>query len=216
MEDSDPKLGEIAWGDTELERIVQELHDGPVQLMVGAKMLCESHLSAANGQQLASGDLQRIFDLLSRAIQETRCLMHRYGPPDLEESNWHEALRRWAALTLGDDEERVDLDLSPATAELAETLQRHAYRIVQEGVNNAVRHSQAAHIWVVAKVKTGRLQIVVRDDGLGFDLQDVAPDRRGVQGIRRRVQLLGGTLSIDSKSGSGTTITADLPLQPSR
>jgi len=94
-----------------------------------------------------------------------------------------------------------------------------AFRIVQESVNNTVRHAAARHITVSVRTDSNRLLLSVRDDGQGFDVAEAlhraATGRHlGLLGMRERVEALGGRLEIDSAPGQGTEIRASVPLGP--
>ncbi|MFC0253308.1 sensor histidine kinase [Massilia consociata] len=104
---------------------------------------------------------------------------------------------------------------------LAPTIEISVYRIVQESVTNIVRHAQARH--VVVEINGGadgrELELIVRDNGIGFDAASwrehaARTGRAGVAGMSERIQLLGGSLEVDSAPGRGTRITATLPLHP--
>jgi signal transduction histidine kinase len=86
------------------------------------------------------------------------------------------------------------------------------YRIVQEGLTNARRHSHSDRILVSLKQRDNRLRIEIRDWGVGFDPQTVHENRFGLQGIRERARLLEGRCRIKSKPGKGTCIVVELPV----
>jgi signal transduction histidine kinase len=103
------------------------------------------------------------------------------------------------------------VDLRGLEADLPEDVQIALYRAVQEALTNVVRHSGADSVSIVATAQDGRIRLVVDDDGRGFDAS--APtDRLGLAGIRERVELLGGTLRVESSPGGGTAVVVDLEL----
>jgi len=104
-----------------------------------------------------------------------------------------------------------DLELLPAAVDQA------AFRIIQESLTNVVRHARAQHIWIELSQSDGAVELLVRDDGMGFDVPktlDWAANRGhlGLLGMKERVQILGGHLEVDSKPGLGTRIRLSLPL----
>jgi len=103
---------------------------------------------------------------------------------------------------LGLDNER----LSPA-------METALYRIVQEAMTNVVRHAQASRTDVLVERRTeGRVVVIIEDNGVGFDPQTALQSRRlGLFGMRERAEMLGGTLSIESSTGSGTTLLVEVP-----
>jgi two-component system sensor histidine kinase DegS len=91
-------------------------------------------------------------------------------------------------------------------------LRRAAFRIVQESLANACRHSKSKRLFAELCLVGDVLQIKVRDWGPGFDPGDVPPGRFGLQGIRQRVKLLNGVATIQSEPGKGMSVMVELPL----
>lgn len=90
------------------------------------------------------------------------------------------------------------------------------FRVAQEALTNVVRHAAAQHVWIELSQTESVLELVVRDDGVGFDVartQEQAAKRGslGLLGMRERVQILGGSLAVESESGRGTRIRASFP-----
>jgi signal transduction histidine kinase len=86
------------------------------------------------------------------------------------------------------------------------------YRIVQEALNNVVRHAQASQVDVILERRDGSVIAVVEDNGRGFDSRVAGKgDRVGLLGMRERAEALGGTLLIESAPGSGTTLRVEVP-----
>ncbi len=97
---------------------------------------------------------------------------------------------------------------------LAPIMENAVYRIVQEGLTNACRHSKSEKVWVELVQQGEQLHIEIRDRGVGFRLKDVGESRFGLHGMRERARLLGGTASFDSEPGKGTRVVVDLPVVP--
>jgi signal transduction histidine kinase len=94
---------------------------------------------------------------------------------------------------------------------LSPDLETGVYRIVQEALTNAAKHGEATHASVSLAEDDGRVHVTVRDDGRGFD-PGAGTAGFGLAGMRERVELLGGELSLSSAQGQGTTLTAVLPV----
>jgi signal transduction histidine kinase len=91
------------------------------------------------------------------------------------------------------------------------------YRLTQEAMNNVAKHSQANLIRLSLTKKENDIELVIRDNGMGFDLEEVlSPERSnrglGLASMRERIELSGGTFALDSTVGKGTTIRASWPL----
>jgi signal transduction histidine kinase len=85
------------------------------------------------------------------------------------------------------------------------------YRLIQEALTNVVKHANASRVDLSAEEGEGEVKIVVRDDGDGFD-PDSPTGGRGLTGMRERIELFGGEISVDSKPGAGSEISARVPL----
>lgn len=194
--------------------VSHELHDGMLQWVIGAKMEAETmHLLAQRGEAASEKQTQYLRDLLSRAMLEGRQLLAGLRPPDLEGSNWHDAVIHWAAIVRSGNSAQLSLSLNEATREIGDMQQRCAFRLVQESVGNALRHAKADSIKVEAETDGRELSIRVIDDGCGFDIDDVPADRFGVKGIRERAAMIGGHAQIESTLGQGTSVRIRIPLE---
>ncbi len=91
-------------------------------------------------------------------------------------------------------------------------MQNTIFRIVQELFGNACRHSRSPRVRVALRERDGRIHLSVRDWGVGFDSEDTPKQRFGLQGVRERVRLLEGRVTIDSAPDEGTEVSVELPL----
>jgi len=86
------------------------------------------------------------------------------------------------------------------------------YRIVQEALTNAIRHARATHIGVLLERRQDQVIVIVEDNGIGFEPEAALQSGRlGLSGIYERAQMLGGTLTIESGAGTGTTLFVEVP-----
>jgi signal transduction histidine kinase len=107
----------------------------------------------------------------------------------------------------------VDLVVIGLEERLPPAVETAVYRIVQEGLTNIARHSQAKTASILIEQRNGRLRAIIEDDGVGFTQQiAVQNGRLGLYGMRERAELLNGTLTIESAPGQGTSIFVEVPL----
>jgi two-component system sensor histidine kinase UhpB len=136
----------------------------------------------------------------------------------LENLGLRPALERLAAEEATALRLRIDLDAGDLGSErLPADLETAVYRIVQEALANAGKHAAAGRIWILLARENGAVKVTVRDDGCGFDSEgtlrtSAARGRLGLHGMRERAMMLGGQLHIASKRGSGTTVSARIPV----
>lgn len=191
--------------------IAYEIHDGVVQDMTGALMFLQTGAALLPAGAEGQEELRRGTQLLSRAIGEIRRLINGLRPLSLENGGVVAAIDDIVTRMMEDDF-TIDFRHSIEPERLAPSLEMAIYRTVQEAVNNARRHSQAAQATVSVIQEENSVQIIVRDEGCGFDPTTVNPERYGLSGMHERASLLGGTAQIISSPGQGTLVKVVLPL----
>lgn len=200
----------VAAREEERRRLRWDLHDGVAPLLAGLA------LQAETARDLVDTDpgttrviLDRLVPNLTAAVGDVRAIVHELRPPALDELGLAGAVRELAA-RFDRPVQRVevivdDVDGLSAAVDLA------AYRIVAEGLNNAVRHARAARIEVrLARAEDG-LVVRIADDGRG--LPAVAGGGVGLDSMRARADELGGRFDVTAAAGGGTVVTAILPLE---
>ena len=149
--------------------------------------------------------------MLRQGHFEARRLISGVRPPILDESGVVAAIAH-----LVNDQDSKGGPQVDSTATSSSTgcrlLENVIYRIVQEGLANACKHSQSKRVRVEVVQYGEDLQITIRDWGTGFDPAAVQDDRFGLEGIRERARLLGGNTTVQSAPGQGTCISVELPL----
>ena len=200
--------------DSQRHLIAYEIHDGLAQLLAGVKMQWETfgRLLGTRDNQ-AEQAYQTGLELVRQSITETRRLISGLRPPILDDCGVMPALR--------DFFERIEASRH-ATIEISTELDDHQrfepllenaiFRVVQEGVNNALHHGKSDRVRVCLRRLDGRLRIEVQDWGIGFAPKDVRQGAFGLEGIRQRARLAGGLASVASEPGKGTLVTVELPL----
>ena len=152
-------------------------------------------------------------EFLDRAIDELRRLVRGLQPIQLAAGGFPTAIAYLIEeiQPAGGPDMEFRHDIQPD--QIPPRLQRVAFRIVQESLANACRHSKSKRLFVALTLDGDVLRIRVRDWGVGFDPDSTPPGHFGLNGIRRRVKLLGGTATIDSEPGKGACVTVELPIQ---
>ena len=194
----------------ERTRLARELHDGVGQTMTALSLT----LDAVGGGGASDDSRARIAtarQLAEEALADTRELANRLRPARLEQVGLAAAIRDLGARA----GIPVKVDIDPAAAEVGiidATGSVEAYRIVQEAISNAARHSGAPSIHVAVGRAGDTLRIVVSDAGRGFDPGLGRQGGLGLMGMNERAVLLGARLSIESALGRGTRVALDVPL----
>jgi signal transduction histidine kinase len=195
----------VETSDTERRRIVRNLHDGAQQrlsaLAVHLRLAADDPPPPAEAAALIS----RAGDELSIAIEELRELAHGLPPALLAKLGLSGAIRSIATRA----SIPVTLVALPAVR-LDDTAEATAYYVIAEAVTNAQRYAHASAIEIVCVVSRRMLEVVVVDDGVGGASEQMSS---GLQGLRDRVEAIGGSFELVSPKGVGTRVTAWIPAQ---
>ncbi|MBI4736790.1 MAG: HAMP domain-containing protein [candidate division NC10 bacterium] len=201
----------------ERKRIARELHDETSQaltsLMVGLKLLeqrpelAEMRESLADLRALTGKTLDAVHDL---ALQLRPSVLDDLGLVPAVDRIVEEFRRTHGIRVTFETNLRVGPRL-PASLETA------LYRITQEALTNVARHAGAQSVSLLLEARRGSVRLIVEDDGRGFDVASCMSESReerclGVFGMRERATLLGGTLTVESAPGNGTTVFVEVPL----
>lgn len=199
----------------ERNRLAREIHDTLAQSMAAIALQLETaDALLENGTDIlrARGAVERALDLTRASLEEARRSVLDLRAAPLEGRRLAEALP--ALLTQLTAGTSLALDWSVVGAERPLPLRVAVglYRIAQEAVTNVVRHAAAGRLRVRLRVLPARAELIVDDDGRGFDPRQVPAGHFGLLGMRERTRLLDGKLRVNSTPGSGTRIMAVVPL----
>ena len=196
----------------ERSRLARDLHDAVTQTLFSASLIAEAvpvswELDPLEGQQLL-GELRQ---LTRGALAEMRTLLLELRPAALVETDLGDLVQQLAEAATG----RIGMPVT-VTADrvfaLPPDVHVALYRIAQEALNNVVKHARASQVEVLLRDVTdvtegGRaLELCVRDNGQGFDDEDIPPDHLGLGIMRERAEAVGARLQIESKCGQGTEV----------
>lgn len=198
--------------DRERRLVSFEIHDGLLQDVVAAQMRVESLLAGSAGKDGPLLDALRFVQRrLTQAVDEGRRLVAELRPVIFEEMNVVGAIH----CLVNDEAQRSDVAIRFARScdelQLSPLAEGMLFRIAQEALNNVRRHSQARSAEVRLLQCDGQIVLEVADDGQGFEPGEVGENRFGLEGIRARARLFGGTADIVSRRGQGTLVRVSLP-----
>jgi signal transduction histidine kinase len=203
----------LAAADAERRHWARELHDETLQSLGGLRIRLSSALRR-NDLPHAQEAMREAVAHLEQEIDNLRAIITELRPAALDELGLRSAIEGLLDRHRAESGFRLDGELVlPGTSEgeerLEEELETAVYRLVQEALTNVAKHAQASCVRVAVSDSDGQLSIEVQDDGSGFD-SETASHGFGLAGMRERVSLAGGTLSIDSNE-RGTLLRAHLP-----
>jgi signal transduction histidine kinase/ligand-binding sensor domain-containing protein len=196
----------------ERKRIARELHDEMGQILTTAKL----NLQLLPGTQAPEDRERRVGDaigLLDRLIGHVRALSLDLRPPLLDELGLSAALRGYVEAQARRSGITIDLACDPVPTGIPNDVEIAAFRVVQEAITNVLRHAAARQVTVELRYDPGRFDLLISDDGRGFDVvaafdRASAGSHLGLLGMKERVESMGGSMTIESTTGSGSTVRA--------
>ena len=198
----------------ERARLARDLHDGVGQTLTAVVLTLDAAEAALrSGPEPASEQVEtavrRAQVLAVSALEEARDVAARLRPTRIHEIGLGAALRNLADQAGIPVDARLNAESLPVGV-LDQDREIDAYRIVQEAIGNAARHSGATRVWIDGQVVDGEIRVEVGDNGTGFD--DTAHGRGlGLDGMAERATLLNARLEIDSRLGEGTVVRLAIP-----
>jgi signal transduction histidine kinase len=212
--------GTTARYERSLHRIAVDLHDGPVQGIALAAMrlgtladVCSTCSAAIGAKSTVAEEFRRLQDALDTAQQDVRSLSKGLHLPNIEELSLADVARRVVRDYKSSSGMDVELTINNVPEDGPLPVKITLFRLLQESLANGFRHGGAAKQHIVLGTSNNRLEVAVRDDGRGFDPQAAETEGHlGLQGMRERVEVLGGTFYLWSAVGQGTVVRADIPL----
>jgi two-component system NarL family sensor kinase len=198
----------------ERTRIAQELHDGVGQQLSAVKLnmsSLESFIDMKNNDQKQL--FKNALEIIDESVKEVRSVSHNMMPNTLLKSGLGTAVREFLNRISNNDKLKIEMEIHGLNERLESTTETILFRVLQEIVNNIIKHSQASTINIQIIRHEKELTLMVEDNGVGFDSKKVKGDGIGLQNIQSRIAYLNGNLNIDSHPGKGTTISIEVPIK---
>ncbi|MEA1962372.1 MAG: sensor histidine kinase [Bacillota bacterium] len=203
--------------EAERRKIARELHDGPAQSL--ASMLIRLDLMNYLFQEDLDETIKEmgnVQDMGRESLDDIRRIMFDLKPNIINESGLLTTLRDFFT----DYEKKYSFEVELVSfgrrKKFSIAMEVALFRLIQEAVTNARKHSGADRAIVKMETNKGHLTVVIKDDGQGFDINNIGDSKResyGIIGMRERVELLGGKMNIISSPGSGTQVIIEVPLE---
>jgi two-component system NarL family sensor kinase len=199
--------------DRERKRIASELHDGVGQLMSAARMnLSAFEHDFAIEDEKNKDRLTRIIALVDESCKEVRMVSHNMMPNALLSNGLANAVRSFID-KIDNSVLKIDLYNDGLETKIDANIEAVLYRVIQECVNNVIKHSKATHLAISLIKDDNGISISIEDNGIGFNVADQENQNGiGLKNIQSRIQFLKGQLDIDSRTGNGTFIAIHVPL----
>ena len=197
----------------ERRRIAGDLHDGVAQLVVASKMQLTSMGAKLNFKtEQERLEYEKVLSLISESADEIRSVSHQMMPNALLRLGLVSALQEFVQKING-NQLSVYLDVQGLDQRMEAEVETTLYRVIQESVNNVIKHAQASRLDIQLIRDDKELSVTIEDNGKGFDSKNPAYTEGGLglKNLRSRIEYLNGTLDIESSVGKGTLVAIYLP-----
>lgn len=204
--------------ESERKRIAGEIHDSMSQNILLMKNMAMLALENNTNPQETTEHLQEITVLAGETLDEARKMAHNLRPVQLDRLGLAETLRQLLKTVQKGSSVIIEYEIGQIDGLLKKENEIIVFRILQEILNNVLKHSEAKRVSVIAEKEQNRLRLFVQDDGRGFDARRYTQDNEpspgmGLAGIIERVRILKGDHSIKSEANEGTTIVITIPVE---
>ena len=205
--------------EAERQRIARDLHDETGQALTALGMGLRGLSGKLNSRNKdAVNTLHKLEALTTDSLKELQRLISDLRPSHLDDLGLPAALRWYANRIQENSSLTIRMDITGEEHELSEPMKITIFRIIQECMNNIIKHSEATHVNIYLQYREKSVHINVRDNGIGFDLETIKMEhaRRpslGLAGMQERAALLGGTVTIQTRPGYGTEVEVLIPCQ---
>jgi len=200
----------------ERKRLSREIHDGPAQMLANVMMRSEliDRIYRERSAKEAMEEIRDLRKMVRSALYEVRRIIYDLRPMALDDLGLIPTLLKYLDTIEDDNEGKPRITFSSIGQEkrTASKLEVALFRLVQEAVTNALKHADATEIQVKIEFNNEHAILLVKDDGCGFNQEEKKENSFGLIGMKERVDLLDGTISVHSKINQGTLVMIKVPI----
>jgi len=201
----------------ERKRVAREIHDGPAQSMANVVLrmeFCEKLMDVDPNK--VGSELKELKDIVRKNLQDVRKIIFDLRPMALDDLGVVPTLKRYIQDFREKNDIYIEINCYGQETRLEPVLEVALFRLIQEALNNVVKHSRASNVKVTVEMKPDWVRAAVEDDGTGFDLENLLSNTSGTHfgliSMKERIDLLGGEMDIDTKPGKGTRVSFKIPV----
>lgn len=195
----------------ERKRIAAELHDGVGQTMTAAWFNMQSVLNDNSNETHKKQVFENALKLIDESCKEIRIVSHNMMPNVLLKKGLVNAVKDFLSQI-----NKQGLNINIESDGLNKTIPAHIeavlYRVIQESVNNVIKHANATQLFITLYNEANGIDVMIEDDGKGFDRKHIKSDGIGLQNIESRIKYLNGEIEWDTSEGNGTVISIHIPI----
>lgn len=197
----------------ERKRLSREIHDGPAQMLANTLVRSELvDLAYRNGNtEEALDEIKSMRTHLSDSLKEVRRIISDLRPMTLDDLGLFPTLKKYISTAEKHHEVEIDLHVIGEERRFSANYEVAIFRLTQEALQNALKHADASHIKVNIEVSKAQVNLLIKDDGIGFNPEEKGDNTFGLVGMKERIDMLYGKLSVRSKPKEGTAISITIP-----
>lgn len=205
----------------ERQRVARDIHDGPAQSLSNVALkteICEKLVNI--DKERALHELRELKGLVRGSLQEIRRIIFDLRPMSLDDLGLIATLKQYTNRFMNETNVDIILETYPEHIHIDSLVEVAVFRIIQEALNNVIKHSKATQVYINLNIFENTLIGSIIDNGVGFDMDNhnfnsprgICSSGFGIYGMKQRAELLKGRLSLKSSIGKGTTIRLEIPL----
>lgn len=197
----------------ERKRLSREIHDGPAQMLANILIRSEIVDLAFREEDInqALKEMESIRKNVRISLEEVRRIIYDLRPMSLDDLGLFPVVEKHIKTMADYYDMEIKFHVIGKRQRLIPSYEVAIFRIIQEALQNAINHANPTRISVAIEIKLEQINVLVRDNGVGFDPTEEKKESFGIIGMKERVELINGIFTIDTEKGKGTTIRINLP-----
>jgi len=197
----------------ERKRLSRDIHDGPAQMLANILLRSEIIDLSVKGGNIteAVSELKNVRGNIRSVLREVRRIIYDLRPMALDDLGIIPTVKKHVSTMAETYNTHIELQLIGEEKRLESNYEVAVFRLIQESLQNALKHAEATSVYVTLQIEQDEITIVVQDNGKGFRTDETKNSSFGLMGMKERVEMLNGHFQINSILGKGTTIKIILP-----
>lgn len=197
----------------ERKRLSRDIHDGPAQMLANILLRSEIIDLSVKGGNIteAVSELKNVRGNIRSVLREVRRIIYDLRPMALDDLGIIPTVKKHVSTMAETYNTHIELQLIGEEKRLESNYEVAVFRLIQESLQNALKHAEATSVYVTLQIEQDEITIVVQDNGKGFRTDETKNSSFGLMGMKERVEMLNGHFQINSTLGKGTTIKIILP-----
>ena len=205
----------ILFQENEKNRIARDIHDGPAQTIASLVIrsdIIKKLIEKETPSTTIYKEIEQLKFQLRSVIKEIRKIMYDLRPTSLDELGFSSSIHGLVSKTEEDCNIKFSVSIDEESEIKNSNLKIICFRIIQESLNNIIKHSNAKKAYIYVKISNTFIDMIVQDNGIGFDTSKInSINSFGLSSLKERVSLVNGTVIIDSELSKGTAINVKIP-----